>query len=287
MRVMLEQANIATEYKALADAPYRLLAGDPGCGCVLICDHAANHVPSAYDGLGMDAGQMRRHVAYDPGAAGVTTGLSELLGAPAVLSNFSRLLIDPNRGEDDPTLVMHLSDGEVVPGNARITNEEIARRRSLYYDPYHAAIDTQIDTALATGRVPLVLSIHTFTEVWRERPRPWHAAILWDKDPRLARPLVEGLAAERELMIGDNEPYTGKLFGDCMYKHGTHRGLAHALVEIRQDLVREPEGQAEWAARLARIVEPLLGGASDNPLHRIEYHGSSTDAPADGGGQHG
>lgn len=275
---MLEQANIAKQESADEEAPYFLLPGDMGCGCVVICDHAFNRVPAAYNGLGMDPAQMQRHIAYDPGAAGVTAGLSELLGAPAALANFSRLLIDPNRAADDPTLVMRLSDGAVIAGNAQIDDEEVARRRTLYYDPYHAAINTLLDETVASGRIPVIVSIHTFTESWRGRPRPWHAAILWDKDPRLARPLIEGLAEERELLVGDNEPYTGKLFGDTMYKHGTHRGLAHALVEIRQDLVREAPGQQQWAERLARVIKPLLGGAPDNPLHKIEFFGSFTDA---------
>lgn len=230
--------------------------------------------------------QMGRHIAYDIGAAGVTARLCERLGAPGVLANFSRLLIDPNRGEDDPTLVMRLSDGAVVPGNANIDNAEIEQRRALYYDPYHAAIDTAIDTGLATSRPPVVLSVHTFTESWRGKPRPWDAGILWDKDPRLARPLMDGLSDEADLTIGDNEPYSGKLKNDCLYKHGTRRGLAHALVEIRQDLVRHPDGQEEWGDRLARTMAQLLEAPdAADMLHTIKYYGSWTDDPASVGSE--
>lgn len=275
---MLEQADIAGETELTDEPPFFCRPGDVAGGCLLICDHAMNRIPKEYENLGIDSSQLERHIAYDIGAAGVVLELANRLGAPAVLSNFSRLLIDPNRGEDDPTLVMRLSDGAVVPGNAKADETEIGRRRALYYDPYHAAIEAAVDDAIASGRPPVVLSIHTFTEVWRGRPRPWEAGILWDKDPRLALPLIEGLRENTGLHIGDNEPYTGKLKGDCLYKHGTTRGLAHALVEIRQDLVRDERGQAEWASHLADIVGPLLA-ASDatDRLHKIEHFGSATD----------
>lgn len=279
---MLEQVDSAGAVEPGEEAPYLHLPGDPACGCVLICDHAANRVPRELDGLGMPPEQMRRHIAYDIGAAGVTRALSQTLGAPAVLANFSRLVIDPNRGEDDPTLVMRLSDGAVVPGNADVDAGEIARRRELYYAPYHAAIDEAIDAAIAAGRPPAILSIHSFTEAWRGRPRPWEAGILWDRDPRLARPLIDTLAREPGLTVGENEPYSGKLKGDCLYRHGTRRGLAHALVEIRQDLIREADGQAQWAARLARAMQELLDAPdAKEELHAIRFFGSWTDAPSD------
>ncbi len=275
---MLEQADIATGAPDRDEPPFRVLPGDPSGGCVLICDHATNRMPPGYGGLGVSADQMERHIAYDIGAGAVTMRLSELLGAPAVLANFSRLLIDPNRGEDDPTLIMELSDGAVVPGNARLASDERERRLALYYAPYHAAIERTIDAAIACGRPPAVLSIHTFTESWRGRARPWHGAVLWDKDPRFAQALIAGLARDTDLVIGDNEPYNGRLRNDCMYKHGTARGLAHALVEIRQDLVREAAGQEAWAARLAGVVRELLSAPdADARLHRVEYFGSWTD----------
>lgn len=278
---MLDQTNISEAEAAHAEPPYLTLPGDTSLGCVLVCDHASNRVPEEYANLGMPDDQMERHIAYDPGAAGVTERLSRQIGAPAVLANFSRLLIDPNRGEDDPTLVMRLSDGAVVPGNATVGADEIERRKALYYDPYHRAVDAALDRSIAAGKVPAILSIHTFTESWRGRPRPWHAAILWDKDPRLAKPLISALSTDTSLLVGDNEPYTGILYGDCMYRHATRRGLAHALVEIRQDLVRHEAGQEEWAHRLAEVMRDLLDAGDRHNLHKIEYFGSWTD------GRHG
>jgi predicted N-formylglutamate amidohydrolase len=174
------------------------------------------------------------------------------------MTHYSRLLIDPNRGEDDPTLIMRLSDGAVVPGNRVVTPEERETRVRLFYRPYHDAIDRVLDLCVAAGKKPAILSVHSFTESWKGVPRPWHAAVLWDQDRRLAIPLLDALYAENDLIVGDNEPYTGRLEGDTMWKHGAQRGLPHAIIEIRQDLIRDEVGQAAWVKRLARILRGLL-----------------------------
>jgi predicted N-formylglutamate amidohydrolase len=192
---------------------------------------------------------------------------------PAVLSHFSRLLIDPNRGLDDPTLIMRLSDGAVIPGNARVDAVERARRIARFYKPYDDAVRTAIEACMASGRMPMILSIHSFTANWKGIPRPWHAGILWDADPRLARPLIEGLARDPAIVVGDNEPYHGALKGDTLYRHATRRGLAHALVEIRQDLIADPPGVEAWADRLAEVLTALRIGSVP---HEIEYFGSLT-----------
>ena len=169
----------------------------------------------------------------------MTRSLAAALGVPALLTRYSRLLIDPNRGADDPTLIMRLSDGAVIPGNRRLDEAERERRTRLYYAPYHRAIDAVIDQCLASGAPPMLLSIHSFTESWKETPRPWHVGVLWDRDLRLAKPLLDGFYAEGDLIVGDNEPYSGQLEGDCLWQHATGRGLVNALIEIRQDLIRD------------------------------------------------
>jgi predicted N-formylglutamate amidohydrolase len=255
-------------------AAVETIPGDPSCGLVVLCDHASNALPPAYGDLGLPSGEFRRHIAYDIGAAALARRIAAALGAPAVLSRFSRLLIDVNRGEDDPTLIMCLSDGAVVPGNARVDAEERQRRLERYYLPYHAAVTRALDEALATGRAPSILSVHSFTPAWKSRPRPWHAGILWDRDPRLAVPLIDALRADSSLVVGDNEPYVGALKGDTLYRHGSKRGLAHALIEVRQDLVGDEKGVAEWAARLV----PILARLKDDPDLRVARHfGSRSD----------
>lgn len=271
MRPISEEARIDPEDSALA--PVVRIAGDPAAGLILLCDHASNRVPEEFGGLGLRPAELSRHIAYDPGAASVTQALAARIGAPAVLSTFSRLVIDPNRGEDDPTLVMRLSDGTIVPGNAHVDGHEKRRRVARFHRPYHAAIAAEIDDRLAGGIVPALVSIHSFTPVWRSRPRMWQIGILWDCDRRLAAPLIVALAADSALNVGDNEPYTGALPGDTLYRHGTRRGLSHALVELRQDLIADAEGAESWAARLAPILTELN---RRDEIHEIRYHGSRT-----------
>ena len=238
---------------------HRIVPGRADAGLILLCDHAENRMPEGYGTLGLPAPELERHIAYDIGAAGVVEGIARLLGVPAILTRFSRLLIDPNRGLDDPTLVMRLSDGAIIPGNRVLPAEERQKRVATWYEPYHKAVDALIDEAREHHPHPALLSIHSFTEVWRGVIRPWQVGVLWDADDRLAGPLIDRFVAEGDLLVGDNEPYTGKLQGDCMWLHGTQRGLPHAIIEVRQDLIRAADGQRAWAERIARIMRTISG----------------------------
>jgi len=242
--------------------PFIVIDGDYGRGLVLVCDHARNSLPEGYGTLGLPESELERHIAYDIGAEALTRRLAELLDAPAVMSTFSRLLIDPNRGEDDPTLVMRLSDGAIVPGNALVDEEERQLRLERYHRPYHKAIAAAVARAEATGAVPVVLSIHSFTPNWKGVPRRWHAGLLWDKDARLSQAMVAGLRETPGLVVGENEPYSGGLTGDTMDVHCTRRGLSHALIEVRQDLIAAADGVEEWANRIAGIMPRLMADSS-------------------------
>lgn len=253
--------------------PHETVPGEPSSGMVLICDHARNLIPPEYGALGLPPETLERHIAWDPGARAVTLGLARRLGAPAVLSRFSRLLIDPNRGRDDPTLIMRLSDRAVVPGNLGVDAAERARRIARYYDPYDRAVGAAVERPLSRGIVPAIVSVHSFTPVWRGRARPWQVGVLWDADPRLARPLIDRLRQGGDLVVGDNEPYSGALAGDTLYRHATRRGLAHALIELRQDLIADDAGAESWAERLAAILADL-DRLPD--VHEVRHHGSLT-----------
>ena len=255
-----------------------MVEGSLDGGLLLLCDHASNALPVQYGRLGLPEIEFERHIAYDIGAAVATRTMAAVLGAPALLTTFSRLLIDPNRGCQDPTLVMRVSDGAIVPGNARIGAAEVDVRVAAYWRPYRSTIDATIDAMLATGTVPVVVSMHSFTPSMKGVARPWHVGLLWDDDPRLARPLARALAADLgdAALIGDNEPYDGALPGDTMDMHATRRGLANVLIEVRQDLIGTDADATAWGVRLARC---LYGIVADPSLHRIEHHPSRAGRP--------
>ena len=241
---------------------YEIIGAERASAWLVTCDHASNRVPAEIGGgsLGLCEVEMGRHIAYDIGAAGVTRHLAELLGAPAILSRFSRLVIDPNRGEDDPTLIMRLYDGTVVPGNRHLDEAERTRRLETYHRPYHAAY-----AELAARRTDtIIVAIHSFTPRLNGRaPRPWHIGILHaDWDQRLSRPLLDLLRAEPDLCVGDNQPYAGHLPGDAIDRHALIPGRPNALIELRHDLIADAAGQRAWAERLAPLLEAARARAN-------------------------
>ena len=261
--------------------PVVAVEGDLAGGLLLLCDHASNRLPARYGRLGLDPAQFERHIAYDIGAETVTRTVAAILKAPALLTTFSRLLIDPNRGARDPTLVMRISDGAIVPGNAAVDAAEVAARTAGFWQPYRDRIDRTLDAMLATGRVPAVVSIHSFTPSMKGIARPWHVGLLWDDDPRLAEPLARALAREPALQpaaarIGDNEPYDGALPGDTMDGHATRRGLANVLIELRQDLIGDDASASDWGVRIARVLAPLLARPD---IGEVRHHPSRAGRP--------
>ncbi|WEX76990.1 N-formylglutamate amidohydrolase [Sinorhizobium numidicum] len=257
-------------------SPYEIIKGNPANGLVLLADHAMNGLPPEYGRLGLPETAFARHIAYDIGVEPLVRRLAGALDAPAVLGCFSRLLIDPNRGEDDPTLIMKISDGAIIPGNHPITQEEWENRLNRFHRPYHRAVSQTIaQTATAGERAPLVISLHSFTPAWKSIVRPWHAAVLWDNDSRAVFPLIERLEAAGDIIVGNNEPYDGALRGDTMYRHCMTPGIPHALIEVRQDLIADAAGVDAWARRLAPIFAELNALPE---LHVYHRHPSRTGA---------
>ena len=260
-----------------ASPAYTRVDGNIENGFLLICDHASNHIPPEYERLGLPEEELGRHIAYDIGAAGVTRHLAKRLGVPAILGNFSRLLIDPNRGDDDPTLIMKLSDGAIIPGNRYVDEAETNYRLRTWYYPYHDAIHETLQTAIRNGTCPALLSIHSFTDRWKDSFRKWNGGVLWDSDPRLPVFLIKKLREKTDYIIGDNEPYSGRLIKDTMHRHGTANGLPHALLEIRQDMIRSAEGQQAWARLLADILmETRTHDTLKNDIFQIKHFPSHT-----------
>lgn len=233
------------------DEPFEFISARAGAGgLILLCDHASRRVPEDLGDLGLAPDLFATHIASDIGAADVTRALAAHFGAAAVLARWSRLVVDLNRGEDDPTLVMKLSDGSIIAGNVEA---DVASRIARFHQPYHRRIAQEI----ARHAQPVLISMHSFTPAWKGRARPWEVGILWDRDGRLAVPLMARLRAAG-FTVGDNEPYSGALENDCLYRHGTMNGLPHVLIEIRQDLIFADREARSFAARLAPILETAL-----------------------------
>jgi predicted N-formylglutamate amidohydrolase len=223
---------------------------------LITCDHATNTVPPQVgDGaLGLAREDMERHIAYDVGIYGVARYLGVLLDAPVIAANFSRLVIDPNRGADDPTLLMKLYDGTIIPENRHAGHAETERRMEMCYRPYHREL-----ARMAALPHVVILSLHSFTRQLRGRdPRPWQVGVLYADDSRLAGPLIDGLRAGADLVVGDNEPYLGHLEGDAVDTHTLAHGRPNALIELRNDLIADQAGQKAWAERLAPVLEMAL-----------------------------
>ena len=248
-------------HQIMTDQAFHVFGANRIGDWVVTCDHASNRVPPEIGGgsLGIAEADMMRHIAYDVGAAGVSRRLGDMLAAPVILSNFSRLVIDPNRGEDDPTLVMKLYDGTIIPENRGVDLIETERRLDAYYRPYHGEVADQI----SVRRAPILIAIHSFTPQFKGRPaRPWHVAILHTKDTRLSDPMLEALRSEGGLTVGQNEPYTGELAGDSVDRHATAKGHPNLLIEIRNDLIETEQQQTDWARRLARCLDVSRAAAN-------------------------
>ena len=232
-----------------------IVIGEPKPGGILVVgDHASNRVPEEID-LGIDPALLNEHVAIDIGVAGVARRMAEAHGIPAFLANVSRLVCDFNRDVDAPALVPHASDGHAIPGNLF----DIARREERierFYRPYHAALAS----LLSEAEPRLIVSLHSFTPSLQSRPeeeRPWHCGVLYNEDDRASR-LAIPLLAEHGLVVGDQQPYSGKLLNATMNRHAEAHGRPYFGLEVRQDLIADEAGQARWAGIVADVAHRVF-----------------------------
>ncbi len=236
-------------------APLTVVREDGASPFFLACDHAGNRIPRSLGTLGLEARHLERHIAWDIGAAAVAQGLSARLDAPLVLQNYSRLVIDCNRAPQAADSIAAFSEDTPVPGNRELAPGEAEARVRAVFDPYHDAIARLLDARAAAGRASVLVAVHSFTPVYNGDARPWHLGVLYNRDGRFAAALLDLLAGDGDLCVGDNEPYANDDESDYTIPvHGERRGLVHVEFEIRQDLVATAQGQSEWAARLAELL---------------------------------
>jgi predicted N-formylglutamate amidohydrolase len=270
--------------KAATGGPSLLGADDPPAfslhgahgelPALICCDHASRVIPRALGTLGLPPASLARHIAWDIGAAELSRHLADRLGVLAVLAGYSRLVIDCNRRLDDPTSIAEHSDAEQIPGNLDLSLEQQAQRARSCFWPYQEAVASalrqlQVRGARGGDTAPALIAVHSFTPLMQGgTPRPWQVGVLWNVDPRIAVPLIHALRLEPGLIVGDNEPYSGRHpAGYTIDVHAERRGWPGVSLEIRQDLISDPAGVTEWADRLSAALRPIL---TDDTLYRSE-----------------
>lgn len=249
---------------------YQIMEAQQPSPVLLLCDHANHAIPTGLDDLGVPREIIEaKHIGWDIGAAVVTRHLARRLGATALFTNYSRLLIDPNRQPGDPTSILPESDGVPVPANQELSDEQARLRLETFFWPYHHAITEKLSELLRHGPPPAVVSIHSFTREFQGLRRPWELGFLWNHDPRMVEPLFRWFQQHHDLTIGDNEPYSGREVGFTLEHHAAAAGLPHVCVEIRQDLIGDEAGQGHWAGILGEALEAVL---SNESLHKVEHY---------------
>ncbi|MDH3763776.1 MAG: N-formylglutamate amidohydrolase [Gammaproteobacteria bacterium] len=248
--------------------PYTVINEQGQAKVLLVGDHVSNTMPKMLGNLGLDATALEQHIAYDIGTRKLVNHLSEHLDAPAVLAGYSRLVVDLNRSLEDPSVMPEISDDTIIPGNQNMTQEHRNQRIHSFYTPYRKAIDGMLHGFRERKVVPAFIAIHSFTPEMAGFARPWHAGILWDKDPRIPLSLMQNLRAHPDgFNIGDNEPYSGKHPADYTIDHHAEAsGIPHVSIEIRQDLVDTEDGAERWATILHDALRDVL---ADPELYQV------------------
>ncbi len=236
---------------------------------VLICEHASNWLPADFGALGLTEADMLRHIAWDPGALPVALQLADALDATLIAAGVSRLAIDCNRPLNAPDLIPQISETTLIPGNAALTEKQRAERIALSWQPFHDTVEETVAKRAAAGRETWLVTVHSFTPVYKGVARPWQIGILHDDDERLSAPLIAALERAGNLTVGDNQPYSP---ADRVYftleRHARSRGMPCAMIEIRNDEIADAAGQARWAELLETIFQHLRPDRRDETVRR-------------------
>jgi len=254
----MEQPNWSSEHALFGpnDLPsHEIINADAKQPLLLVGDHSSNKIPAGLNQLGLEADSLDRHIAYDKGTRPLLRELAGRLGYRTVLCNYSRLVVDCNRHVNDPSVILAVSDQTSIPGNHYLADEQRNLRITSIYNEYHGAVKSGLDSLQQHFVAPGLIAVHSFTpRLIGEEERPWHVGILWDKDERLALPLLDYFNSIEGLYVGDNHPYSGKHPADyTIDHHGEGRGLPCVSIEIRQNLLDTELGVQIWADRLCEI----------------------------------
>jgi len=238
---------------------------------LLTCDHYGRMIPDALADLGLPESEQQRHIAWDIGIAGLGRLLADALDATLIQQNYSRLVIDCNRPPDVAASIPEMSELTPIPGNVGLSEaDRVARVREIFA-PYHERIAAALERRRLAGRATVLIALHSFTPVFKGVARPWHAGVMYNRDPRFARQLLTLLQNEPGLIVGDQEPYVVSDTTDYTIPvHGERRGLPHVLIEIRQNLIADAAGQRAWARILARLLPPAYSAFSAAELRSAD-----------------
>lgn len=266
-------AKLAKRLLTKADpAPFRIENQKGKAQCLIVCDHASNRIPVALGTLGLSKKDREKHIAWDPGTEVIGRYLSEQLDAPAYFATFSRIVVDVNRGANSPECMREVYDHIAVPGNTNLSRAEKKQRIDEIFNPYHKNLAAQVQRFLKKKRIPMIISVHSFTPEMDGYRRPWHIGILWNKEDDIALKLVDNLRAQNPTMIvGENEPYSLKAENLSKNTIGTHaesKGLPYVIVEFRQDLVKTKRDALKWGKIFLDAMAPILADPDTYRLYR-------------------
>jgi predicted N-formylglutamate amidohydrolase len=243
-------------------APFQIAHEQGRSAFFLTCDHGGKLLPRALSNLGLGPLDLDRHIAWDIGAAALARKLADALDGWLIVQTYSRLAIDCNRPLHSPTSIAPISEATAIPGNQHVSAAGADARRRAIFQPYHDRIVAELDARKISGRRTILVTVHSFTPEYHGERRPWHVGVLYHRDVRLPRILLDIFREESALVVGDNQPYSVNDESDyAIPVYGERRSIPHVELEVRQDLLADEAGQAEWAQRLARALlkaEPLI-----------------------------